>query len=248
MAVLGIDIGGTGVKGAPVDIEQGTLLAERFRVLTPHPATPDAVAGCVVEVVKHFNWTERIGAGVPSVVKKGVLYTAANIDQSWIGTDGQMLFEERSGCKTTLVNDADAAGLAEMRFGAGKGQTGVVLMVTLGTGIGTALFVGGTLLPNTELGHIEVRGKEAEKRASDRVRLAKDLSWKDWGKRVDEYLLTMERLFWPDLIIVGGGASKNHAKFIPYLTTQSQVVPAQMLNEAGIIGAALATTIELMKQ
>ena len=240
MRVLGIDIGGTGIKGAPVETDTGTMLDERFRVLTPHPATPEAVADCVAEVVDHFHWTDRISCGMPSVVKKGVVFTAANIDKSWIGTDAKALFEEKSRCKAIVLNDADAAGIAEMTFGAGRGNTGLVLMSTFGTGIGAALFYDGQLIPNTELGHIEIRGKDAELRATDRVRIEKDLSWKQWAKRVDEYLNYMERLLWPDLIIIGGGASQHAAKFIPRLTVQAQVVPAQMLNEAGIIGAALA--------
>ncbi len=240
MHVLGIDIGGTGIKGAPVDTDSGTLLDERFRVLTPQPATPEAIADCVAEVVSHFNWADRIACGFPAVVKKGVVYTAANIDHSWIGTDAKSLFEEKSRCKAVIINDADAAGLAEMQFGAGRGRDGLVLMTTFGTGIGTALFYDGQLIPNTELGHIEIRGKDAERRATDRVRIEKDLSWKQWAKRVDEYLDRLEKLLWPDLIIIGGGASKHAAKFIPRLTVQAEVVPAQMLNEAGIVGAALA--------
>ncbi len=240
MEILGIDIGGTGVKGAPVDTDQGKLLAERFRVLTPHPATPEAVSDCVAEVAHHFNWKDRIGCGFPAVIKKGVVMTAANIDHSWIGCDAKALFEAKTGCKTTVTNDADSAGLAELHFGAGKGQHGLIMMITLGTGIGTALFINGHLVPNTELGHLEIRGKDAERRASDHVRIKKDLSWKEWSERVDEYLDTVERLLWPDLIIIGGGASKNYAKFIPHLSVNAQVVPAQMLNDAGIVGAALA--------
>ena len=240
MEILGIDIGGTGIKGAPVDTDQGKILDERFRVLTPQPSTPEMVAECMAEVAQHFHWEGRIGCGVPAVVKKGVAYTAANIDPSWIGADIQTLFEKESRCKVTMINDADAAGLAEMRFGAGAGNTGVVLMVTLGTGIGTALFTNGQLLPNTELGHLEIRGKDAELRASERVRLQKELSWKQWARRVDEYLNAIERLLWPDLIIIGGGASKHYAKFVPYLTVQAQIVSARMLNEAGIVGGALA--------
>ncbi len=240
MEILGIDIGGTGIKGAPVDTDQGKVLDERFRVLTPQPSTPEMVAECMAEVAQHFHWEGRIGCGVPAVIKKGVAYTAANIDPSWIGADIQTLFEKESRCKVTMINDADAAGLAEMRFGAGAGNTGVVLMVTLGTGIGTALFTNGQLLPNTELGHLEIRGKDAELRASERVRLQKELSWKQWARRVDEYLNAIERLLWPDLIIIGGGASKHYAKFVPYLTVQAQIVSARMLNEAGIVGGALA--------
>lgn len=246
MKVLGIDIGGTGIKGAPVDTAQGKLLDERFRVLTPQPATPQAVADSVAEVAHHFQWDGPIGCGMPSVVKKGVVFTAANIDHEWIGTDAKALFESKTRCKTTVINDADAAGMAEMQFGAGKGNMGVVLMITLGTGIGAALFLKGQLIPNTELGHLIVRGKDAEMRSSDRARIDHDWSWKKWGKHVDEYLDYLERLLWPDLIIIGGGASKNSAKFFSYLTVQAQVVPAQMLNEAGIVGAALAAEIHTL--
>jgi len=239
MAVLGIDIGGTGIKGAPVDTEKGTLLGERFRVETPQPATVADVARCVGEVARHFDWQGEIGCGFPSVVKNGTIYTAANVDHGWIGVDAKTLIERETKCPTHVINDADAAGLAEIHFGAGRDKKGVVFMVTIGTGIGTALFVNGVLLPNTELGHIDIRGKEAEHRASNRVRLEKDLSWKAWAPRFDEYLLYIERLFWPDLIIVGGGGSKSFNKFAPYLNVKTPIVPAQMLNEAGIIGAAL---------
>jgi polyphosphate glucokinase len=238
--VLGIDIGGSGIKGAPVDIETGQLLAERLRLITPDPSTPRACAECIAEIAKHFKWDARIGCGYPGVVKNGVTMTAANVDEGWINLDAKTLIERTTNCKTSVINDADAAGLAEIRFGAGRDVKGLVMMITLGTGIGTALFVDGKLVPNTELGHLEVRGKDAELRASDRARVKKDLSWKDWAKRLDEYLDVVERLFWPDLIIVGGGASKNHEKFIPFLTIRTPIVPAQMFNDAGIVGAALA--------
>lgn len=240
MITLGIDIGGTGVKGAPVDTDKGVLLEERYRVLTPQPATPGAVAECVAEVVEHFSWTERIGCGVPAVVKGGIVMTAANIDQSWIGCDAKTLFELRTGCKVNLINDADAAGLAEMRYGAGQGHYGVVLMITLGTGIGTALFTNGELLPNTELGHIEIRGKDAERRASEAAKIRKNLSWEEWADRLNEYFGHIEALLWPDLIIIGGGASKHYERFAPLLTINAQITPARLLNEAGIVGAALA--------
>ncbi len=246
MEILGLDVGGTGIKGAPVDTDQGKLLAERMRVVTPHPATPEAIADCVAEIAHHFKWKGRIGCGFPAVIKKGTVLTAANIDHSWIGTNIKALFEQKSGCKTTIINDADAAGLAEMQFGAGRGNTGVVFMITLGTGIGSALFTNGQLVPNTELGHLDIRGKDAERRASERARIDKKLSWKKWAKRVDEYLDYVERLLWPDLIIIGGGASKNHAQFIPYLSVQAPVVPAQMLNEAGIIGGAVAALSHML--
>lgn len=240
MATLGIDIGGTGIKGAPVDMVEGKLLEARYRVETPQPATVEDVVNCVAEVARHFNWDGEIGCGFPSVVKKGTIYTAANIDSGWIGVNAKAQIEEKTGCRTHLINDADAAGLAEMHFGAGKDNKGVVFMVTVGTGIGTALFTNGELLPNTELGHVIIRDKEAEHRASNKVRLDKELSWKDWARRFDEYLLYIERLFWPDLFIIGGGTSKNYAKFAPFLTIRTPHVPAQMLNEAGIIGAAMA--------
>jgi polyphosphate glucokinase len=240
MITLGIDVGGTGIKGAPVDTEKGVLLHERYRVLTPQPSTPQAVAAAVAEVAEHFQWKDRIGVGFPSVIKAGVVMTAANIDQGWVGTDGKSLLETVTRCKVNLINDADAAGIAEMRFGVGRGARGVVMMITVGTGIGTALFVDGTLVPNTELGHLEIRGKDAERRASDAVRQAKGLSWKRWAKRFDEYLGTVERLFWPDLIIIGGGGSKYFDRFSHHLTVRARIVPAKMLNDAGIVGAGIA--------
>jgi polyphosphate glucokinase len=181
----------------------------------------------------------EIGCGFPSVVKKGTILTAANIDKSWIGVDAKALIEHETQCRTHMINDADAAGLAEMHFGAGRDHKGVVLIVTVGTGLGTSLFVNGELMPNTELGHVIIRGREAEHRASNRVRLEKELSWKRWAKRFNEYLAYLERLLWPDLIIIGGGSSKSFAKFAPHLEVQSPIVPAEMLNEAGIIGAAM---------
>lgn len=241
MIYLGIDIGGTGIKGAPVDTERGVLLEERFRVLTPQPADPENMGNAVGEVARHFDWKERIGCGFPAAIARGTkVRTAANIDESWIGTDAKALFEAKTGCKTTVLNDADAAGLAEMRFGAGREARGVVFMITVGTGIGTAVFVNNRLLPNTELGHIEIRGKDAEKRASEKTRIEKDLSWDQWAKRFDEYLDTIERLFWPDLFIIGGGASKHFDRFGPFLTVKAKVMPAQLGNEAGIVGAAMA--------
>ncbi len=240
MHILGIDIGGTGIKGAPVDVETGELLAERYRLITPDPSTPEACADCIRQIVQHFGWEGRTGVGFPGVVKNGVTLTAANVDAGWLNLDAKTLIEQATQCKTNLINDADAAGLAEIRFGAGRDVKGVVLMITLGTGIGTALFIDGHLLPNAELGHLIIRGKDAERRASDRARVRKNLSWKEWAKRLDEYLDQLERLFWPDLLIVGGGASKNHEKFIPHLTIRTPIVPAQMFNEAGIVGAAIA--------
>jgi polyphosphate glucokinase len=240
MKVLGIDIGGTGVKGAPVESRSGELLAPRFRVATPQPATPQALAQTVALVTAHFNWKGQVGCGVPGVVRHGVLYTAAHLDPSCIGADIRAAFEQESGCTFTVINDGDAAGLAEMRLGAGKGRKGVVFLCTLGTGIGTALFVDGKLVPNTELGHVEVRGKDAELRAAESARIRKGLSWKKWAGRVDEYLSRMQAYLWPELIIVGGGVSQKHERFLPLLTVDAEVVPAQMRNEAGIVGAALA--------
>jgi polyphosphate glucokinase len=240
MNILGIDIGGSGIKGALVDTERGVATTLYQRIPTPQPSTPEAVADVVTQLVRHFEWSGPVGCTFPAIIKNGVAYSAANVDKSWIGTDGDRLFEHKTGCPFLLINDADAAGLAEVEFGAGRGRPGVVMMLTLGTGIGSALFVDGRLVPNTELGHMEVRGKEAEHRASDRVRAKKKLSWKQWAARVDEVLHAYDALFSPTLFIIGGGVSKKHAKFLPLLTIGTPVVPAQLLNEAGIIGAALA--------
>lgn len=240
MDVLGIDIGGSGIKGAPVDIAAGDLTDDRHRIPTPDPSTPAAVAEVVGEIARHFDWRGPIGCTFPAVVQHGVVHTAANVDDSWIGVDAVTLLERATGCPVRVINDADAAGLAEMTLGAGKHRNGVVMMLTLGTGIGTAVFVDGHLLPNTELGHLEIRGKDAEERATDRVRKEKDLSWKKWAKHVDEYLKYLEFYFSPDLFIIGGGVSKKHHKFFHYLSTRADIVPAQLLNEAGIVGAAMA--------
>jgi polyphosphate glucokinase len=242
MNALGIDVGGSGIKGAPVDVSSGALLDDRFRLVTPDPSTPDAVMDVCAELVRHFNWEGPIGCTFPAVIKDGVAHTAANVDKSWIGANGRDLLQQRTGCPVTLLNDADAAGIAEMTFGAGRDERGVVFMLTFGTGIGTALFVNGQLMPNTELGHLEYRGKEAEYRASDRARSERSLSWEDWARRVNEYLDVLEALFWPDLFIIGGGVSKKHEKFLPLITTRARVVPAGFFNEAGIVGAALAAS------
>jgi polyphosphate glucokinase len=238
--VLGIDIGGTGIKGAPVDVERGTLTADRYRLLTPQPAEPAPVADVVAQVVVKFGGEGTIGATFPAVIQGGVAQTAANVDKSWLGEGVAKCFERATGRPFVVLNDADAAGLAEMRFGAGRDKKGVVMMVTLGTGIGSAVFIDGVLVPNTELGHLELRGKEAEKRASESVRENKKLGWKKWGQRVDEYLQHLEMLFSPDLFIIGGGVSKKAEKFFGFLKTRAPVVPAQLLNEAGIVGAAVA--------
>ncbi|MBK9181052.1 MAG: ROK family protein [Acidimicrobiales bacterium] len=240
MELLGIDIGGTGIKGAPVDLDRGDLARARHRILTPHPATPDAVADVVSQVVDHFDSSGPVGCTFPAPIRHGVPVMAANVDKAWIGTDARALFERRAGRTFVVLNDADAAGVAEMTYGAGKGRRGVVVMVTLGTGIGTALFVDGTLVPNTELGHLEVRGKDAETRASDRARTTKEMSWEKWGRNLNDYLVAIERLLWPELIILGGGVSKKSEKFIHLLEVDAEIEPAALQNEAGIIGAALA--------
>jgi polyphosphate glucokinase len=240
--VLGVDVGGSGIKAAPVDTIKGELLAERHRIETPQPATPAAVVGTVADLAKHFQWTGPIGVGFPGVIKAGEVFTAANIDKKWIGHNAEKSIAEATGSKhVQVMNDADVAGMAEMRFGAGRSESGLVLMVTLGTGIGTALFINGVLVPNTELGHIEIDGgKEAEAYAADSAREREDLGWKEWAERVNKYLVTMEGLFWPDLIIVGGGVSKKADKFLPLLTVKARILPATLRNEAGIVGAALA--------
>jgi polyphosphate glucokinase len=239
MQILGIDVGGSGIKGAPVDIRAGKLAAERIRIKTPEGAEPQPVADVVAQVAQSFDWKGPIGIGFPAPIKNGIAMMAANISEKWIGINADELFTSTTACPCTVGNDADVAGLAEMTFGAGKDQTGTVIMLTLGTGIGTAIFSNGQLLPNTEFGHLEIDGKDAEERASDAARQRKDLSWKKYARRLDRYMMRMEKLFWPDLFIIGGGISKVHEKFIPLLTVQAKVVAAQFQNEAGIVGAAL---------
>lgn len=239
MGILGIDIGGSGIKGAPVDTETGQLLAERVRIKTPENAEPQPVAEVVNQVAQAFEWKGPIGIGFPAPIKSGIAKMAANISAAWVGMNAEQFFMDATSCVCKVGNDADVAGLAEMTFGAGKGRHGTVIMITLGTGIGTAIFHDGTLLPNTEFGHLELEGRDAESDASDAAREREDLSWKKYAKRLNKYLLAMESLFWPDLFIIGGGISKKHEKFIPLLTLQTEVVPAQLKNNAGIIGAAL---------
>lgn len=240
MEVLGIDIGGSGIKGAPVDVEKGEMLTERYRIPTPRPSKPKPVAKTVAKIAKHFDWKGPIGCGFPAVVQHGITRTAANVHDKWIGTNAAARFSKATGCPVKVINDADAAGLAEMTFGAGQGRMGVVLLVTIGTGLGTSVFTDGVLVPNTELGHIEIDCEDAELMASDAARKRDDLSWKAWGKRFNTYLLQIEQLIWPDLIILGGGASTKHKKFISELSVQAEIVIAETFNEAGIIGAALA--------
>jgi polyphosphate glucokinase len=238
--VLGIDIGGTGVKAAPVDVATGRLLAERVKLPTPSPAVPDQVAQVVGQLIDHFGWSGPVGITFPGVVSGGIIRTAANLDRAWIGIDAVRFFGDATRQPVTVLNDADAAGLAEMRFGSGKGQQGTVLMLTFGTGIGSALFYNDVLVPNTEFGHIEIHGKDAEARASERAREEGDLSWEKWADRVDTYLDKMEALLSPDLFIIGGGISRKSDKFLPRLTLHARVVPAALHNDAGIVGAAMA--------
>ncbi|MDT0453823.1 polyphosphate--glucose phosphotransferase [Streptomyces hesseae] len=242
MDVFGVDIGGSGIKGAPVDLARGELSEERFKVLTPKPSTPDAVADCVRQVVRHFGLpVGPVGVTFPGVVAGGTTRTAANVDKSWIGQDAAGLLGERVGAPVTVLNDADAAGLAEMAHGAGRGRTGTVIVLTFGTGIGSAVFTGGSLVPNTELGHLELHGHDAETRASTRVKEEEDLSWGRWAKRVSRYLAHVEMLFSPELFVIGGGVSRKAEKFLPLLEgVSAEVVPAQLQNNAGIVGAAMA--------
>ncbi len=239
-AVLGIDIGGSGVKAAPVNTRDGLMLDQRHRIPTPSSSTPGNVALVINEIVRHFKWKGLIGCGFPAVVQNGVVKTAANIDKTWIGTNANKIFSRATGLPVFVVNDADAAGLAEMKFGAGAGVRGVVLLCTIGTGIGTVIFNNGRLVPNTELGHIEYKGMDVEKYVSDATRKADELTWEEWGRRFNEYLAAVEKLIYPDLIILGGGASKKVDRFREYLGISTPIVPAKLLNNAGLIGAALA--------
>lgn len=242
MQIFGVDIGGSGIKGAPVDLERGDLAQERHKVLTPHPATPEAVVDGVCEVVGHFGWTGPVGVTFPGVITNGTARTAANVDKSWIGTDIRRLVSERIGeAPVTVLNDADAAGVAEMNFGAGRGRTGTVILLTLGTGIGSAVFTGGRLVPNTELGHLELHGHEAEKRASSKAREDHDLTWEHWAHRLQKYLAHVEMLFSPELFVIGGGVSRKAHKFLPLIEDiEADIVPAELQNNAGIVGAAMA--------
>lgn len=240
MEILGIDIGGTGIKGAVVDTVNGVLVTERFRLKTPQPATPAAVLNSLLEVVAHFSWKGVIGCGFPAAVRHEIIKTASNIDKSWIGLNAAEQIQQATGCPTHLVNDVDAAGIAEMEFGAGKDASGVTMVVAAGTGIGTGLFTGKKLVPNTELGFVQVQGMPGEYYAANSVRENENLSWKEWGVRLNKYLVRLESLFWPDLFIIGGGVSKHYESFERYFQLDTPVVPAQTRNHAGIIGAALA--------
>jgi polyphosphate glucokinase len=240
--VFGIDIGGTGIKGAAVDLDRGELAVERVRELTPSPATPDRVAETVATVLEQVGGSGPVGITLPAVVRVGTVETAANIDPSWIGVDATELFGRVLDRSVAVMNDADAAGMAEMAFGAGRDRTGSVVVVTLGTGIGTAVFSGGVLVPNTELGHLPLQDQDAEQWAAESVRERDDLSWKHWAHRLQEYFELVERLLWPELIIVGGGVSKKAEKFLPRLDLRTEIVPAALHNDAGIVGAALGAT------
>jgi polyphosphate glucokinase len=240
---FGIDIGGSGMKAATVDLDTGELTAERLKIATPQPAAPAPMAEVVEQLVRHFDWTGPVGVTFPAIVRHGVTHSAANVDKSWIGTDADALFTKAIGNDVHVVNDADAAGLAEMRYGAGRGRRGVVIVLTFGTGIGSGLFIDGVLVPNTELGHLEIDGHDAEYRAAASAHDRENLSWKAWAKRVERYLQTVVFLFSPELIIVGGGVSRRSEKWLPYIDVATELVPAGLTNEAGIVGAALVSTL-----
>jgi polyphosphate glucokinase len=237
--VLGIDVGGSGIKGGVVDLEKGELITDRHRIQTPHPATPEAVATVARQLVDHFEWGEAVGVAIPSIVRHGVVHSAANIDKSWLGEDAAKRFSMALDRRVRVLNDADAAGLAELHFGHAKTiEDGVVILLTFGTGIGSAIFVDGRLLPNSELGHLQFEGGDAEHWASARVRENDDLSWKEWGSRVNAYLEHVEFLFSPDAFIIGGGVSRRSDLFFPYLKTSARIIAAELENRAGVIGAA----------
>lgn len=242
MEVLGIDIGGSGIKGAPVDAAAGIQMADRRRIVTPQPATADAVAEVVRKIVDHFDWTGPVGATLPAIVEHGVVWSAANIDESWIGQNVEEVFSEATDLPVTVLNDADAAGIAETRFGVGRGRDGLIVMLTFGTGIGSALLMDGALIPNSELGHIEFRGDEAEHWTAGRNFEDEELSYEEWGTRVNAFLNYLDGLFRPELFIVGGGISKKFDRFSAQLDVRPDVLPALMRNNAGIVGAAMAAS------
>lgn len=238
--VLGVDVGASGIKGGIVDVKTGELLTERLRIPTPLPATPNKMADTFVELLKLHGWKGLVGCGFPSIVKKGVAHSAANIDAAWKGTNIEKVFGKASGLTVKALNDADAAGIAEMRFGAGKKVKGIVIVITIGSGLGSSIFLNGQLLTNTELGHIYLKGQDniAEHYASSGAKKRLDLSWEDWAKRFNHYLKHIEHIFSPDMIILGGGASKRFNRFEDIITINTKVVPAKLLNNAGTIGAA----------
>jgi polyphosphate glucokinase len=236
---FGIDIGGSGMKAAVVDLDTGELASERIRIPTPKPATPAAMADVAGELVRRHEWTGPIGVGFPGIVRRGVVHSAANLDSSWLGVDADRLFTAACGVDVAMVNDADAAGLAEVRWGAARGVDGVVLVLTFGTGIGSGLFFDGVLVPNTELGHLELDGRDAESHAAASVREREGIGWKRWAPRVERYLRHLEMLFSPDLFVIGGGASKAAREWLPRISIATPIVAASMANNAGIVGAAL---------
>ena len=237
---FGIDFGGTGIKGAPVDLTAGDFAAERERFHTPEQSTPHNVAAIFVQLLAKFpDCRGPVGVTVPGVVRHGVVHSAANIDKSWIGTDADALFTEATGRDVHVVNDADAAGLGEVRYGAARGRTGLVIVTTLGTGIGSAIVHDGVLVPNSELGHLEIEGHDAESRAANSARTREELSWEHWAKRLTTYYRTLEKLFSPDLFVVGGGVSKESEKFLPLVDLDTEIIPARLRNRAGVVGAAL---------
>ena len=240
---IGIDFGGSGIKAAPVDLEKGDFAAKRQKILTPQPSTPEAVAEVMAELLARFDETDTpVGVTVPGVIRHGQAFSAANIDKSWIGVDVDALLSQRLGREVHVVNDADAAGVAELRYGAARGHRGLVILTTLGTGIGSALLYRGLLVPNTELGHLEIDGYDAEKRAASSVKDKEGLSYPQWAERLTVYYRTLERLFSPDLFVVGGGVSKDSDKFLHLIDIKTEIVPAKLHNRAGIVGAAVFTT------
>jgi polyphosphate glucokinase len=245
---FGVDVGGSGVKGGIVDLDTGLLIGDRFKLPTPQPATPEAVAKTIAAVVAEFGWTGPLGVTYPGVVTDGVVRTAANVDKAWIGANAQEVFSKAlNGQQVTVLNDADAAGLAEERFGAGKDNSGVIVLLTFGTGIGSAVIHNGVLLPNTEFGHLEVGGKEAEHRAASSVKEKNEWSYKQWAPEVTKVLVVIENAIWPDLFIAGGGISRKADKWIPLLENRTPVVAAALLNTAGIVGAAMASQVDVTR-
>jgi polyphosphate glucokinase len=243
---FGVDVGGSGVKGGIVDLDTGHLVGDRFKILTPQPATPKAVAETIRDVVRHFQWTGPLGVTYPGVVTDGVARTAANVDKSWIGINAsEVISGELDGQQVTVLNDADAAGLAEVKFGAGKDKTGLIILLTFGTGIGSAVIHNGVLLPNTEFGHLEVGGMEAEHRAAASIKEKKEWSYKRWAPEVTKVLVAIENALWPDLFIAGGGISRKADKWLPLLKNRTPVVAAALQNTAGIVGAAIAAQVAL---
>jgi len=238
--ILGIDVGATDISGAPVDTADGSLLAEPCEIETPDPATPEAIAAIVRDIARNFAWHGPAGVGFPAVIAEGTVQTAVNVDKSWVGVDAVALFAEQTGGPVAVINDADAAGLAEMAFGAGRDRPGKVVIITIGTGLGISLFDEGQLVPNVEFPDIEVRGEKADQHASGHALKENNLSWEAFASRLDEYLHQVQERVQPDLIILGGGVSEEHDNFMEYLTVDAEIVPASFRNAAGIVGAALA--------